>query len=144
MKTQPIRTFVAGLILAASFNLNPFLHAADSPLQDAPPAAADTSASETPAGLRKLPFHGKLAAVDAEAKTITLRYTTGDKVFHLTPQTEVLKHEKPAKLDEAVIGDSVSGAYVRNGERAELTKLNLARKADDKPKAEKKDKAKSK
>ena len=51
---------------------------------------------------------------------------------------------KSAKLDEAVIGDSVSGAYVRNGERAELTKLNLARKADDKPKAEKKDKAKSK
>lgn len=142
MKTQQIRTWVAGLILAASFNLNPGLQAADSPAPDHTPAV-ESPAGETPPGSpRRLPFHGKLAAVDSDAKTITLRYTTGDKVFHLTPHTEILKHEKAAKLEEAVIGEQVSGAYVRNGERAELTKLNLARKSDE-PAVEKKPKRKA-
>ncbi|MBI3870019.1 MAG: hypothetical protein HY299_15965 [Verrucomicrobia bacterium] len=139
MKTQNIRTCVAGLVLAATLTLTSGLMAADSAAKIEPPRAGESAPpNEAPSNVRHLPFHGKLTSVDPHAKTITLTYTTGDKVFHLTPHTEVLKHEKPAKLEDANLGEQVSGAYIRNGDRAELTKLNLAKKSDDKPEGSKK------
>lgn len=133
MKTQQIRNHIAGLALAFTLTLGSGLIAADNPAKgDAPVGGESAPASEVTPNNRRLPFHGKLTSVNPQAKTITLTYSTGDKVFHITPHTEILKHEKPAKLEEADLGEQVSGAYVRNGDRAELTKLNLAKKSEGK------------
>ena len=131
--------FVARLALAVTLTLTSALMAAETPIPQDPPQAGESAPSPDAHSVsRRLPFHGKLTAVDPKANTITLTYSTGDKVFHITPHTEILKHEKPAKLDEAQLGEQVSGAFVRNGDRAELTKLNLVKKSDDKAEGPKK------
>jgi len=51
------------------------------------------------------PFRGKLAAVDKVAKTITV----GKSVYHITSETKIKKGDKPAILEDGVIGEPVSG-----------------------------------
>ena len=51
------------------------------------------------------PFHGKLAAVDKVAKTITV----GESVYQITSATKIIKECKPATLEEGVVGDPVTG-----------------------------------
>jgi hypothetical protein len=80
--------------------------------QTTSPAAADksvpgkTTDNEKPA--KGGPFHGKLAAVDKVAKTITV----GKRTFQITSESKLKKAGKPATLDEAVVGETVSG-YVK-------------------------------
>ena len=122
---------IAALLLGTTAPLT-LLRAPPAWSADAPPPGHGTTATGESRGAQphKLPFHGKLKAVSEADKTITVSYTTGDKVYHLTPATEVLKHEKPATLADAVIGEPVSGAFEKSGDRLELTKLQLARKHD--------------
>jgi hypothetical protein len=51
------------------------------------------------------PFHGKLAAVDKVAKTITI----GKSTYYITADTKIKKADKPAILDDGVIGEDVGG-----------------------------------
>ena len=51
------------------------------------------------------PFHGNLAAVDKTARTIKL----GESIYQLTSETKITKDGKPAILDDAVVGEPVSG-----------------------------------
>ncbi|HZR21459.1 MAG TPA: hypothetical protein VFE51_29525 [Verrucomicrobiae bacterium] len=69
-------------------------------------AAGKTADSEKPA--KGGPFHGKLAAVDKVAKTITV----GKRTFQITSETKLKKAGKPATLDDGVVGETVSG-YVK-------------------------------
>jgi hypothetical protein len=69
--------------------------------QTTPPAPA---AKKPVAG----PFHGKLAAVDRAARTIKV----GKRTFHITPETRLRKADKPATLEDAVVGEPCSG-YVK-------------------------------
>ena len=57
------------------------------------------------------PFHGKLAALDPKAKTITV----GKRTFQITAQTRIKKADKPATLADGVVGEPVSG-YVKPAE----------------------------
>jgi hypothetical protein len=79
-----------------------------------PSSAADTNApndaAAMPAKHRILPFHGKLAEVDTNAMTLTV----GKHVIATTSETKVFKDGKPATLSEGVIGENVSGAYIKN------------------------------
>jgi hypothetical protein len=72
------------------------------------------------------PFHGKLAAVDKSAKTITV----GKRTFQITSETKMFKAGKPATLDEGIIGEEASG-YVKPTEDGKLvaTKVNFGPKA---------------
>src|SRR6266446_1727249 len=72
------------------------------------------------------PFHGKLAAVDKTAKTITV----GKRTFQITSETKMFKAGKPATLDEGIIGEEASG-YVKPTEDGKLvaTKINFGPKA---------------
>ncbi len=72
------------------------------------------------------PFHGKLAALDKTAKTITV----GKRTFHITSETKINKAGKPATLDEGVVGEEISG-YVKPTEDGKLiaTKVNFGPKA---------------
>ncbi len=73
------------------------------------------------------PFHAKLTAVDRAARTITV----GKRTFQITSETKFNKMGKPATLDDAVVGEEVSG-YVKPNDDGKLvaTKVNLGPKAD--------------
>jgi hypothetical protein len=58
------------------------------------------------------PFHGKLAAVDKVAKSIVV----GKRTFQITSETKIKKAGKPATLDDAVVGETVSGYVKPTGE----------------------------
>ena len=67
-------------------------------------------AKKEPATKKKAahPFRGKLAAVDKVAKTIKV----GESIYQITSATKITKADKPATLEDGVVGDPVSG-YVK-------------------------------
>ncbi len=83
------------------------------------PAAKKPAAEAKPAEKKPVagPFHGKLAKVDKVAKTITV----GKRTFHITSETRLKRGDgKPATLDDAVVGEEVSG-YIKPREDGTLT-----------------------
>lgn len=100
--------------------------------QDAPAAAAPKKA-------RALPFHGKIEALDATAKTITI----GKETIQITSETKITKGGKPATLADAAVGDDTGGAYRKDAD-GKLNAVSLrigpkpapaaAAAADSKPK----------
>jgi hypothetical protein len=85
------------------------------------PASSKKPAAETqePATGEKKPvagpFHGKLAAVDQTAKTITV----GKRTFLITSETKIKKDGKPATLQDGVVNEEVSG-YVKPNDAGKL------------------------
>ena len=80
---------------------------------------AEGGKKEASAGEKKkgrLPFHGKIAAVDKKAKT----FTVGERTFQVTSETKLNKAGKPATLDDAAVGEEVGGSF----EKAEDGKLH--------------------
>ncbi len=82
---------------------------------------AQDSSTNAPAAAKKISFHGKAAAVDAAAMTVTV----GTNVIHITSETKIAKEGKPAMLSEIKEGDTVSGSYQKeeNG-KDDAVKLN--------------------
>jgi hypothetical protein len=70
------------------------------------PQTTEPNNSEKPG--KAGPFHGKLAAIDKVAKTITV----GKRTFQITSETKIKKSGKPAVLEDGVVGETVSG-YVK-------------------------------
>jgi hypothetical protein len=66
------------------------------------------------------PFHGKLAAIDKNAKTITV----GKSVYQITSETKIKKSEKPALLEDGMVGEPVSG-YAKPGENGKMVASTL-------------------
>jgi hypothetical protein len=76
---------------------------------------------------KHIPFHGKVAAIDKDARTLKV----GERTFHATDSTKIVKVGKPAQLADAVVGDEVGGAYhLGEGGRMELMSLRIGPKAD--------------
>jgi hypothetical protein len=75
------------------------------------------------------PFHGKLAAIDKTAKTITV----GKSVYHVTAETKIKKDGNPANLADGIIGEEASG-YVKPAEDGTMnaSSLNFGAKPDGK------------
>lgn len=71
--------------------------------QKASPEKAQKSAKNP----RALPFRGKVTAINKTAKTVTV----GERVFHLTADTRILKGGNKATLEDAVVGEEVGGSY---------------------------------
>jgi hypothetical protein len=85
----------------------------------------------------KGPFIGKLAAMDKTAKTITV----GKRTFSITSETKIYKAGKPAILDDAVLGEEVSGGFkTADDGKLVVTKLNIGPKADSKSSEKKSEK----
>lgn len=92
------------------------------------PAPAEKPATKAP---RSLPFHGKVAAVDKDAKVLTV----GERKFHASPTTKIMKAGKPATLTDAVAGDEVGGAYREvEGGKLVLVSLRIGPKPADEKK----------
>lgn len=71
------------------------------------PEAADSSQA---AKKRVLPFHGKVAAVDSTAMTVTVGHT----MVNITSETKISKEGKPATLSDITVGENISGAYQKD------------------------------
>jgi len=87
------------------------------------------------------PFHGKLAAVDKFAKTITV----GKSVYQITSETKIKKSGKPAMLEDGMVGEEVTG-YVKPTDEGKLVAatVNFGPKAEAKSAEKKKEKTEKK
>jgi len=81
-------------------------------------AAADGTKTEKKPSAH--PFHGKLAAIDKTANTITV----GKSVYHVTAETKIKKDGNPATLADAVIGEEASG-YVKPADDGTMNASSL-------------------
>lgn len=79
----------------------------------------------------RLPFRGKVNSVDKTAMTITLDGKEKKRVIHVTAQTRIAKAGKPAKLEDAVVGEEVGGQAIRTADgREEAISLRLGPKPE--------------
>ena len=128
MKKSILRTGLAGLLVLA-LTASPTLLLGQTNTNKAPvekKAAVKDAAEKKPvAG----PFHGKLAALDKTAKTITV----GKRTFQVTSETKIHKAGKPATFEEGVVGEEVSG-YVKPTDDGKLvaTTVNFGPKVETK------------
>ncbi|HWF18943.1 MAG TPA: hypothetical protein VG754_06720 [Verrucomicrobiae bacterium] len=80
-------------------------------------STSTNAAPATPPKPRAIPFHGKLGAMDKVSKTITLD-DKNKRTFDVTSETKITKgkDKKPATLDDGVVGQEVSGSYVKGAD----------------------------
>ncbi len=72
-------------------------------------------AAQTAPKVKKIPFHGKLAAVDTSAQTITIAGKKANRVFHLSPTTKIIDGAgNPSSLAAATVGEDVGGSYAKD------------------------------
>lgn len=126
---KSVRKLVFVGILAAAFALQTSLFAQDKP---APKNATTNDATLKEPVKKPLPgpFHGKLAALDKTAKTITV----GKRTFLITSESKISKGGKPAQLADGVVGEEVSG-YVKPTDSGKLvaTTVHFGPKTETKP-----------
>jgi hypothetical protein len=92
-------------------------------------AADKDSASEKAAAPRAIPFRGKIASVDAQAKTLKV----GERTFQLNADTKIVKAGKPASLAEATVGEDVGGSYREGADKKlNVVSLRIGAKPEDK------------
>ena len=90
-------------------------------------AAEDKAAVKKEATARAVPFGGKIASVDKQAKTVTV----GKRVLQVTSDTKITKNEKPATLDDATVGEEVGGQYHQDADKKmNLVSLRIGPKAE--------------
>jgi len=106
MKTKSTIKLSIALLLAAALAGLPALLPAQG--TDNPAEKKETKSRKPPA---VTPFNGKLKTVDKTAKTISV----GERTFQITSETRIVKavgkEDKPAVLEDGVVGENVSGAY---------------------------------
>ena len=56
---------------------------------------------------RPIPYHGKVASVDATAKT----FTVGTRTIKVTDQTKITKQGAAATMADIVVDEEVRGSY---------------------------------
>lgn len=124
MKKSILRTIVFGLLAVA--------------VALAPTQALAQEKKQTPAAEKKKgtpPIHGKVAAVDKTAKTITV----GQTVIQITSETKITKTGKPATLDDAVVGEEVMAHGKKGDDGKYVAKtVRFGAKAEGEDKGEKK------
>lgn len=119
MKILTIRCFIlAGIAISLAASPVYAQNADKEPAAKKGGAQIDSVAAEKPS--KGGPFHGKLAAMDKVAKTITV----GKRTFQITSTTKIKKSGKPATLEDGVVGETVSG-YVKPSTDGKLTATTI-------------------
>ena len=80
----------------------------------APEAAASASPMEKETAAkapRAIPYRGKIASVDASAKSFTIAGKTTSRVFMVTDKTEIMKDGASATMADIVADEEVRGSY---------------------------------
>lgn len=98
--------------------------------QDNPGGQSGSTEATAPAAKkRKLPFHGKVAAVEAKAMTIKV----GKMILHITPETKITKDGKPAIFADISVGEVVHGSYKKDAEgKLNATLIRIGPKTENK------------
>ena len=89
--------------------------------EDKPVAAEQTPAHKKHGTV----FHGKVAAVDTTASTITI----GQTVYIISADTKINKDGKAATLADITVGAKVGGSYKKDGDKLNVTTINIGEKA---------------
>ena len=93
----------------------------------ASPMAAETSGKPA----RAIPYRGKVASVDATAKTFTIAGKASSRVFKVTDQTQIMKQGAPATMADIVADEEVRGSYWKKTDGSlEAKKVNLGPKTE--------------
>lgn len=78
------------------------------PAKEKKTAAAPPQAGAAPmAKAKPIAYHGKVASVDAAAKT----FEVGKRTFKVTDTTAITKDGAPATMADIAVGEKVSGSY---------------------------------
>lgn len=81
------------------------------------PEAASAPAAEKKPATKSLPMNARVDAMDASAKSFTMKRRDGVEVKHvLTDTTEIKNGDAAAKLEDIKVGDWVSGLRTKTGE----------------------------
>jgi hypothetical protein len=120
-----MKSFLHSPLLLALVNLL-FLHTS--------PLFGQTAA---PVKVKKLPFHGKIVAIDAAAQTITLNGKSA-RVMHVASTTTIVDGSgNPTTFSTATVGEDVGGSYIKDASGTlTLSKLRIGAKAGSKEAAE--------
>jgi hypothetical protein len=114
-------------LLAAALVATPLLSRAQDTSTNAPAATGTNAPAVKIKKNGALPFHGKLAAVDASAGT----FTVGTLDLTITSKTKITTNSVPATLADFKVGDNVTGAYKKGADgklSATSLKLGAAKK----------------
>ena len=123
MKNQIAKITLLGLLTSALVAVPSVTRAADS--TNAPAMAAPAKKAGTA-------FHGKIAAVDTAAMTITV----GELTISATSATKITKDGKPATLSDLTVGETVAGSYKKDDAgKLNATGIHAGDKAPKKKKA---------
>jgi hypothetical protein len=123
MKTSITKITLFSLIAAALVAV-PAITRADDTSTNAPAAAA-------PAKKHGMPFHGKIAAVDTSAMSITV----GEMTIGVTSETKIMKNGQPAMLSDLTVGD-MAGGYYKKDDAGKMTATTIRIGRAKKPKSD--------
>jgi len=87
-------------------------------------AAGEKAATES----KPVPYHGKVASVDATAKTFTIKGKEKDRVFSITDKTTITKDGAAADISAITAGEEVRGQAIKSGDNWEAVKVMLGAK----------------
>jgi hypothetical protein len=111
MKTKSslvIGTCIATLVLCAPASAPAKTKAAASPAPTASPAESAAAMAKKP---RPIPYHGKVASVDAGAKTFSLAGKESTRMIKITDQSTITKQGVAAAMADIVADEEVRGSY---------------------------------
>lgn len=116
--TKTMKKFIIPLLIAALAATTVFqVSAADAKPGEKKEAQAN----------RAIPFRGKIATVDKQAKTVKV----GERTFQATADTRIMKAGKPATLDDATVGEEVGGQYREGADKTlNLVSLRIGARPD--------------
>lgn len=77
---------------------------------------AQASTEQVAAAIIAIPYRGDIAAVNAEAKTFTLKGKSKERTFAITTLTKLSKDNTPAAWEDLKIGEHVSGRAIKKAE----------------------------
>ncbi len=106
------------LLAALAFSAPTMTYAA--PKKEKPAAAADET--------RPIPYHGSVSAVDAGAKTFTIKGKQKDRVFTVTDKTTITKDGAAAEFAAITVGEEIRGQATKSGDNWEAVKVMLGAK----------------
>ena len=117
--------FVALALPLAAFGAEKKMPAAPAEKASEPTAAAEKSG---PHAGTKLPYQGKVSAVDATAKTFSIKGKDKERVFVLTDTTKITKDGNPVEIGSIASGETVRGQAIKVGENWEAASVMLGEK----------------
>jgi hypothetical protein len=81
----------------------------------------------------RIPFNGKVNAVDTDARTLVIGKEK-KRTVQITPETKITRHGEPATLQDITVGEDIGGLGINLGEgRLEAVSLRVGPKAEAKP-----------